>query len=79
MTLFDVNRATLNQTDIFEPFYVQSMHPLQRALDKGNVTADTPVLAMERDGGTLTLLTQQMTYHHVAQGEIAGEPWLVSF
>ena len=25
------------------------------------------------------LLTDQMAYHHVAQGDIAGEPWMVSF
>jgi hypothetical protein len=79
MTLFDVNRATLSETDMFEPFYVRSMQPLQRALAKGDVTTDTPVLALERAGGLLALLTQQMSYHHVAQGEIAGQPWLVSF
>jgi hypothetical protein len=27
----------------------------------------------------VALVTDQMAYHHVAQGEIAGEPWMVSF
>jgi hypothetical protein len=34
---------------------------------------------MEHDAGALALLTQQMSYHHLAQGEMAGEPWMVSF
>jgi hypothetical protein len=31
------------------------------------------------EAGRLALVTDQMAYHHVAQGEIAGEPWMVSF
>ena len=79
MTTFDASRANLSSADMFEPFHVESTQSLQRALDEGNVAADTPILALERDGEALTLLTQQMAYHHVAQGELAGEPWLVSF
>lgn len=79
MTPFDASRATLSSTDMFELFQVDSTQLLQRALDDEVVTPDTPILALERDGGTLTLLTQQMAYHHVAQGGMAGEPWLVSF
>jgi len=79
MTTFDASRANLSSANMFEPFRVESTQPLQRALDEKNVAADTPVLALERDGEALTLLTQQMAYHHVAQGEMAGEPWLVSF
>ena len=79
MTTFDASRANLSSTDMFEPFHVESTQSLQRALDEGVVAPDTPILALERDSGTLTLLTQQMSYHHIAQGEIAGEPWLVSF
>ena len=79
MTTFNASRANLSSTDMFEPFHVESTQSLQRTLDKGDVAPDTPILALERDGGTLTLLTQQMAYHHVAQGEMAGESWLVSF
>ena len=36
--------------------------------------------ARESSGGsTLTFLTMQMSYHHIAQGDLAGEPWMVSF
>jgi hypothetical protein len=79
MTTFDASRANLSSTDMFDPFHIEFTQSLQRALDEGDVAPDTSILAVERDGGTLTLLTQQMAYHHVAQGEMAGVPWLVSF
>ena len=79
MTEFDASRAWLSDKDQFEPFYVKVTRPLREALASGNVREDTPILVMERDAGVLALLTQQMSYHHLAQGEMAGEPWLVSF
>jgi hypothetical protein len=79
ITEFDTSRATLKSKDTFQPFHVKSTRPLQEALASGNVRQDTPVLVMEGDTGTLALLTQQMSYHHVAQGEMAGKPWMVSF
>ena len=79
MSEFDATRAILSDEDQFEPFYVKATRPLREALASGDVRKDTPLLIMERDAGVLALLTHQMSYHHVAQGEIAGEPWLVSF
>ncbi len=76
---FDVSRATLSDKDEFQPFRVNTTRPLQEALASGNVGEDTQVLAMEGTVGALALLTRQMCYHHVAQGEMAGEPWMVSF
>ena len=55
MTSFDASRATLSQTDMFEPFYVQSTRSLRGAVDRGDVTTDTPVLAVEHVGGTVAL------------------------
>ena len=52
---------------------------VQEALASGDVREDTPVLVMEGATGVLALLTRQMCYHHLAQGEMAGEPWMVSF
>jgi hypothetical protein len=43
------------------------------------VRQDAPVLVVERDAATMVLLRRQLTYHHVAQGEMAGEPWMISF
>jgi len=34
---------------------------------------------MDVAGQKLALVTRQMAYHHVAQGELAGEPWMVTF
>ena len=79
MTEFDASRAWLSDEDQFEPFYVEVTRLLREALASGNVREDTPILVMERDAGVLALLSRQMSYHHLAQGEMAGEPWLVSF
>ncbi len=76
---FDASRATLKDKDIFLPFYVKSTRLLREELTSNNVRGNTPVLVMEGKTWTLAVLTQQMSYHHVAQGEIAGEPWLISF
>ncbi len=76
---FDASRATLGDKDAFEPFHVKATRSLQEALASGDVREDTPVLVMEGAAGALALLTRQMCYHHLAQGEMAGEPWMVSF
>ncbi len=76
---FDISRAFIADHTIFEPFHVASTRPLREALAEGVVNDDTPLLVMEHRAGTLALLTEQMAYHHIAQGEIMGEPWMVSF
>jgi len=78
ITEFDSNRATLRGKNIFPPFYVKTTVPFQEALKNGKVRNNTHLLVIERNAQILALLTQQMNYHHVAQGEIAGEPWMVS-
>ena len=40
---------------------------------------DEELLVFERSGQARALLVRQMAYHHVAQGELAGEPYLVTF
>jgi hypothetical protein len=79
MTEFEAHRALLMRANIFAPFYVSSTYSLQDSLARGLVGQDTPVLVVERDAEAMILLTRQLTYHHVAQGEMAGEPWMVSF
>ena len=76
---FDADRARLSDKDMFRPFEVKTTRPLEEALATGEVAEGTPVLVMEREASVLVLLTRQMVYHHVAQGDLAGEPWLVSF
>jgi hypothetical protein len=79
MTAFDVRRALLVYEDIFAPFHVTATRPLQDALDSGDVRENTLVIVAQRDAATMVLLRRQLTYHHVAQGEAGGEPWMVSF
>ena len=40
---------------------------------------DEELIIFERGGIYLALLAREMAYHHVAQGELAGEPYLISF
>jgi hypothetical protein len=37
------------------------------------------VVTFDVQGNTLVLVSSQMSYHHVAQGEMEGEPWMVTF
>ena len=63
----------------FTPFLVEESQMLRQALDDGLIEDDTPILVVERGGQRLALITSEMMFHHVAQGEMAGEPWMVSF
>ncbi len=76
---FDIARARVGAGSRFEPFRVRETQSLRDALVAGMVESDTRLLVMEHAAGRLALLTDQMAYHHVAQGDIAGEPWMVSF
>ena len=78
LTEFDPNRATLRDKNIFPPLYVNATISLGEALKRGDVRKDNHLMVIERNDWMLALLTKQMIYHHVAQGEIAGEPWMVS-
>ena len=76
---FDIDVARLGVGSRFEPFRVSEYEPLRDALSADKLQSDTRVLVMQHPAGELAFLTDQMTYHHVAQGEMNGEPWMVSF
>jgi hypothetical protein len=76
---FDSSRAILRDSSIFEPFYVEETVPLRQALEDGTLEKHTPLALMDHPDGRLTLVMSQLMYHHLAQGEINGEPWMVSF
>ena len=78
-TDFDIDIARISDSSIFEPFRVSESEPLRDAMSAGKLQGDTRVLVVHHPAGTLAFLTDQMAYHHVAQGEIDGEPWMVSF
>ena len=76
---FNIDIARLGLGSRFEPFRVSETEPLRDAMSAGKLQDDTHVLVMEHPAGLLAFLTDQMVYHHVAQGETNGEPWMVSF
>ncbi len=76
---FDPARAILGDTPMFDAFYPTTTTLLSDALDDRVVRDDTGLLVMDVAGQKLALVTRQMSYHHVAQGELAGEPWMVTF
>lgn len=73
---FDARRAHLGRPDMFGRFRVPDRGiPLSKAgCDPGDW-----LIVFERRGLSRALHATQMTYHHVAQGELAGEPYLVTF
>ena len=77
-TDFDIDVARIGVGSRFEPFRVSESEPLQDAMSSGKLQSDTRVLVLDHPAGVLAFLTDQMAYHHVAQGEINGEPWMVS-
>ena len=77
--LFDLTRATLKKKPMFPPFYVKQSRRLADLLDAGKITPEADLLLLDYAGGTIALDKTQMALHHVAQGEMAGEPWLVTF
>lgn len=76
---FDTDRALFWAEPNFVPLRDPEWTPLRTALRANEVDDDTPVLVFEAGGETLVLVSSQMSYHHVAQGEMAGEPWMVTF
>lgn len=64
------------QTDVFDRFEVLDTGiPLREA----NLPRSAELMVFERRGQKQALLVQEMVYHHLAQGELAGEPYIVSF
>jgi len=77
--VFDVTRATLKKKPMFPPFYVKQNRRLADLLDAGKIDSETNLLVLDYAAGTIALDKTQMSLHHVAQGEMAGEPWMVTF
>jgi hypothetical protein len=76
---FDTERAIFWVEPNFTPLRDPEWQTLQRVRSARDVSDETPILVFEAGGRTLSLVSSQMAYHHVAQGEMAGEPWMVTF
>ena len=75
----DASRFNFAMHGTFEPFHVTTTRPVRDALSARLVAADTDVLVTATAAGPLALLTEQMAYHHIAQGRAGDQEWLVSF
>jgi hypothetical protein len=76
---FDISRFAVTAVGTFETFYVKETYPLKKVLDEGKVAGDTRVLVMTTASGRLALITDQMTYHHIAQGRARNKDWMATF
>ncbi len=76
---FDRKRVVTAGGSLVRPFRVRETRPLSDAIRTGEINDDAPVLVVERGDDTIVLLTSQMSYYHVAQGELAGKSWGVFF
>lgn len=76
---FDIERFSNAGNGWFETFYVEDYEPLRDALDDGRLGESTRMLVIETAGGHLALVTDQMAYHHLAQGTVEGKHWLATF
>jgi len=76
---FDIKRFSNAGNGAFETFYVQKTERLKDVLDQGRVAADMRVLVFSTAGGKLALITDQMAFHHIAQGTDGGKDWMATF
>ena len=76
---FDTDRVLLWEKRNFDPLVDPEWQSMRAVRRSGGIDDDTPVLVFEAGGQILVLVSSQMSYHHVAQGERNGEPWMVTF
>lgn len=76
MSDFDAGRAKLQDPDVFPRLTVEGDGTPLREMKFD--PADY-LIAFERGGERRALRADAMAYHHVAQGTLAGEPYLVAF
>jgi hypothetical protein len=74
--VFDARRAMLKDPDLFARF-VSPETALKLA--EFPIPGSEQLIVFERSEEKRALLVRQMAYHHVAQGKLAGEPFLIAF
>ena len=76
---FDTDRAIFWSRPNFTPLRDPEWQSLRGARRAGDISDETTVVTFDVGGQALVLVSSQMAYHHVAQGEMEGEPWMVTF
>jgi Protein of unknown function (DUF3179) len=64
---------------VFPPFNVAHYHDLTAALAKRKVDPTTKLMVFAVGQHTLALVLKQMSFHHVAQGQLDGQAWAAFF
>lgn len=72
----DRRKATINDKWNFTPFQVPAETTLLRDM---NLPSDYELIVVERKDVYRAFSMRELAYHHLAQGELAGEPFLISF
>jgi len=73
---FEIKRATLQKPDTFLRYRVSGDGtPLKSA----KLKPKEQLLIFQRGDQRAALSKRQMIYHHVAQGELAAEPYVITF
>ena len=74
---FDASRAMLKNPDMFQRFSVPDGpgEPLAAA----GLGPDTDLIVIERGSEARAFTVRQMAYHHLAQGVLGGEPYVLTF
>lgn len=76
MPPLDPTKAMLKGPDFFARFRVPvGGEPLREK----KLKPDDLLVVIERGGEDRAFLVSQLAYHHAAQGELAGEPYLITF
>ncbi len=76
MSEFDIGRASLKHPDFFQRFTVTGTGTALKGL---GLNKKKSLLVFQRNAEKRALIQNQMLYHHAAQGELAGEPYVISF
>lgn len=80
---FDIDRFSDAGKDWFHTFYPAEEGEtltLTEAIDSEKITPTHLVLVTETGDGPLALLTDQMSYHHIAEGTASnGIHWMATF
>ncbi len=72
----DRKNAFIFKKWLFNPFQVPKKG---ESLKNMNLPNDFELIFAERNGERRAFSMRELAYHHIAQGELGGEPFLVSF
>ena len=76
MNDFDPSRAWLRGPDYFQRFVDQGAAVV---IEDAGLNPDLELIIAARSGERAAFVMRELAYPHGVQGELAGEPYLVSF